>query len=358
MINKSFFEQANVYAEEKGMTVEDVYEVFKKSLVNSFKKAYGHTSCRVVINPDRNEILLYSVHKVVEAYSEELDPEAMAEILLEDAKKVKNYYKIGDIVEQQINIKNFSRSAVGAAKSVYTQGIRTKQRELAFDYFKKLENEMTTGVVSNITEKFIALDLGMNVTATLSINELLPNDNLKIGDTIRVYIKKVENTTKDPKVLVSRVDRQLVTRLMENFIPEIKDGTIEIKGIARDPGDRSKIALFSNDPNVDAIGSCVGEGGSRIREIVNALGGEKVDLYKWSENPEELISNSLQPANVFRVLKIDVKTKSSVVIVPDDHLSLAIGKQGQNVRLAVQSSGWKIDIMPLTEAFKNDLISI
>ena len=145
---------------------------------------------------------------------------------------------------------------------------------------------------------------------------------------------------------------------MENYIPEIKNGVIEIKGIARDPGDRTKIALFSNDEKVDAIGSCVGEGGARIREIVNALGGEKVDLYKWSEDPEELIANSLQPASVTRVLSIDVKNKTSQVVVPDDHLSLAIGKQGQNVRLAVQSCGWKIDIMPTSEAYEKGLINI
>ena len=145
---------------------------------------------------------------------------------------------------------------------------------------------------------------------------------------------------------------------METYIPEIKSGIIEIKGIARDAGDRSKIALYSNDPKVDAIGSCVGEGGSRIREIVNALGGEKVDLYKWSENPEELITNSLQPASVTRVLNIDVKNKTSQVVVPDDHLSLAIGKSGQNVRLAVQSCGWKIDIMPTSEAYEKGLINI
>lgn len=356
MINKAFFEQASELAEARGISVEDVYEIFKRSLVNSFKKIYGNTSCRVVINPDKNEINLYSVHKVVEEYSLELNPEDPQEMLLADAKKIKQSYKVGDTVEQVINIKNFGRSAIGAAKSVYTQGVRTKQREIAFDHFKALENEMVTAEVTNITDKYIGLDLGFGVGTSLPLNELLPNDNLQIGDTIRVYIKKVELTTKDPKVMVSRVDRQLVTRLMENYIPEIKDGTIEIKGIARDPGDRSKIAIYSNDPRVDAIGSCVGEGGVRIREIVNALGGEKIDLYKWSDVPEELISNSLQPANVTKVLSVDPKTKSSVVVVPDEHLSLAIGKQGQNVRLAVQSSGWKIDIMPVTEAFNKGLL--
>ncbi|MBQ9124554.1 MAG: transcription termination/antitermination protein NusA [Acholeplasmatales bacterium] len=352
MINKGFFENAEEVAQARGISVEDVYDTFKKGLINSFKRIYGNTSCRVVINPDRNEILLYSVHKIVEELSEELDPEAPAEMLVADAKKIKASAKVGDILEQQINIKNFNRTAVSAAKSVYTQGIKTKEREKAYEYFKSLENEMVNAEVSNMNEKYITLKLGYNVVTSIPVTELLPNDKFGIGDSIRVYIKKVENTTKDPKVSVSRTDRALVTRLMENYIPEIKSGIIEIKGIARDPGDRSKIALYSNDPKVDAIGSCVGEGGSRIREIVNALGGEKVDLYKWSDDPEELITNSLQPASVTKVLSIDPKAKSSVVVVPNEHLSLAIGKSGQNVRLAVQSCGWKIDIMPTSEAFE------
>ena len=357
MINKEFFKNAEEVAEARGISVNDVYDSFSKGLVNSYKKIYGNTSCRVVINPDKCEILLYGVHKVVEQLSEEpLDPEAPAEMLLEDAKKIKASYKVGDIVEQQINIKDFSRTAVGATKSVWTQGVRTRQRELAYEHFKALENEMVIAQVTNITEKFISLDLGMNVSTILPITELLPNDNLKIGSNVRVYIKRVEQTSKDPRVSVSRTDRALVTRLMENYIPEIKSGVIEIKGIARDPGDRSKIALLSNDPHVDAIGSCVGEGGSRIRDIVNALGGEKVDLYEWSEDPEELVTNALQPASVTQVIEIDEKNKTSRVVVPDEQLSLAIGKSGQNVRLAVQSCGWKIDIMPTSEAYQKGLI--
>ncbi len=356
MINKEFFKNAEEVAESKGISVEDVYDNFSKGLVNSYKKIYGNTSCRVVINPEKCEILLFGVHKVVAELSETPNPEEPAEMLLEDAKKIKASYKVGDIVEQQINIKEFGRTAIGAAKSVYTQGVRTRQRELAYEHFKGLENEMVLGEVTNITEKFVSLDLGMNVSTILPTTELLPNDNFKIGDNVRVYIKRVEQTSKDPRVSVSRTDRALVTRLMENNIPEIKSGVIEIKGIARDPGDRSKIALFSNDPHVDAIGSCVGEGGARIREIVNALGGEKVDLYEWSEDPEELVSNALQPASVTQVIEIDEKNKTSKVVVPDEQLSLAIGKSGQNVRLAVQSCGWKIDIMPTSEAYQKGLI--
>ena len=344
MINKAFFENAEEVASARGITVEEVYEVFKKGLINSFKKMYGNSSCEIIIDEGHHEIKMYSLHVVVENYSEELEEDAMAEMLLEDAKKIKASYKVGDIVKQEVNIKDFSRTQISAVKSVYTQGVRTKQRELAFEHFKSLENEMVISELSS--SKF----------GSLSLKELLPNDHPFIGEKMNVYIRKVEMTTKDPKVSVSRTDRALVIRLMENFIPEIKSGIIEIKGIARDPGDRSKIALYSNDPKVDAIGSCVGEGGSRIRDIVNALGGEKVDLYKWSEVPEELISNSLQPANVTKVLSIDPKTKSSVVVVPNDHLSLAIGKSGQNVRLAVQSCGWKIDIMPVTEAYEKGLL--
>lgn len=380
MINKAFFDSAVEVAEERGISVEDVYEIFKKGLINSFKKKNGNTSCKVVINPEKHEILLYAVYQVVEEYSEVQDPEGIKEILLVDAKKIKSSYKVGDVIEQQINIKEFSRTEIGATKSVYTQGVKTKQREIAYEHFKSLENEMITAIITNkelitikdkknkkednnevapVEEKKVlqyTLDLGYGVTTRIRENDLLPNDPREIGDKLCVYIKEVENTTKEPKVSVSRVDKSLVTRLMENYIPELKSGIIEIKGLAREPGDRSKIALYSNDPKVDAIGSCVGEGGIRIREIVNALGGEKIDLYKWSDNPEELIANSLQPASVTQVRDINVKEKTSIAIVPDDHLSLAIGKQGLNVRLAVQSCGWKIDIMPVSDAFKEGLL--
>lgn len=356
MINKSFFENAVEVAAEKGISVEDVYEIFKKSLVNSYKKVYGNTSCRVTINPEKHEILLIGIHKVVSELSAEQDPEEPEEILLEDAKKIKASAKVGDILEQQINFKNFGRTAVQASKSVCTQEIKSKQRQIAYDHFKELENEMVTGEVTNITERFVSIDLGFGVTTILPNNELLPNDHPKIGDNLRVYIKRVEQTSKDPRITISRADRNLVTRLLETNIPEIKEGIIEVKGLARDPGDRCKIAVFSNDPNIDAIGSCVGEGGYRTKEIVNALGGEKIDFYKWSDDPVELITNSLQPANVTKVYSIDEENKSSVVIVPDEHLSLAIGKSGQNVRLAVQSCGWKIDIMPVSEAYERDLL--
>lgn len=376
MINKDFYKLAEEDAENRGFDVDEVLGCMERALIGAFKREHGNTSCKVEFKKEKNEILLYSIHRVVEQYTdysvkeeqvevEQNQPESekpaepqYAEMLLEDAKKIKSSYKVGDLVLQQENLKNYSRTTILSAGNVYKQGVRTLEREKAYAYFKDLENEMINAEVSNIGDRFLTLKLGFNVTTILPMNELLPNDHPVIGDYMRVYVKRVEQTTKEPKVVVSRIERNLVTRLMESYIPEIKSGIIEIKGIARDPGDRTKIALYSNDERVDAIGSCVGEGGNRIKEIVNALGGEKVDLYKWSEDPEELISNSLQPASVTKVIKIDPKTKTSQVVVPDDHLSLAIGKQGQNVRLAVQSCGWKIDIMPTSEAYEKGLINI
>ena len=297
-----------------------------------------------------------------------------------EEKRIKSNVKVGDIVFEAIilddkkakttrrkkavddednnkpNKEVLSRTDIAAAKNVFNQDVKARQREVAYEFFKEKEGEMILATITNIDDKKVTLNIGMNTVAFLPKSEFLDSDKLFINSNIRVYVKKVEQTSKDPRVQISRTDKNLVTRLMETFIPEIKAGIIEIKGIARDPGDRSKIALYSNDENVDAIGSCVGEGGQRIKEIVNALGGEKVDLYKWSENPEELIPNSLQPANVTKVLEINVKEKSSRVVVPDDQLSLAIGKSGQNVRLAVQSCGWKIDIIPTSEAFEQGLL--
>lgn len=355
MINKDFFKQLEEISKDKGIDVEDLIDVFEKALVNSYKKETGSTSVVVELRADKGEIIMHSKQLVVEELTPTVEGE-MDQILLEDAKKIKSSYKVGDVVELPINIKNFGRLAATAAKNVFTQNVKALERARAYNYFKQFEDEMISAEVIDVNEKFVTLSIGFNTTTLLPQSELLPNDSFEVGDRIRVYVKKVEETTKDPKVFVSRSERNLVTRLMESIIPEIKDGTIEIKGIARDPGDRSKIAIYSVDPKVDAIGSCVGEGGCRIKEVVNALNGEKVDLYKWSENVEEMIANSLQPADVTKVLDVDVKNKTSLVIVPDNQLSLAIGKSGQNVRLAVQSCGWKIDIKPTSQAYKEGLL--
>lgn len=354
MVSKEFFKQIEEIAKERGLDAEDLIFAFKKALATSVKRETGKT-VRVDINPAKHEILAFTQELVVSEYNENPEND-MTQILLEDAKKLKSSIKVGEVLELPVSPKDFARQSARAAKSTFSSDLKALERKKAYDFFKKFEGEMISVDVLEANDKHVVISIGQGLTTLLPKSELLKNDNFVPGDRISVYVKKVEETTKDPRVFVSRNDRNLVTRLLESYIPEIKDGIIEIKGISRDAGDRCKIAIMSNDPSVDALGTCVGEAGSRIRGVVNALNGEKIDLYKWSDNPEELIANSLQPAHVAKVLNIDPKNKTSLAIVPDDQLSLAIGKNGQNVRLAVVSCGWKIDIKPVSEAYNDGLL--
>ena len=350
MISKEFFENVELMANERGITVEQALEAVKEGMIKAYRKATGNTSARVEFKPEKNEIVMYSQMRVVAEINED-DEDEMTQITLADAKKITSRCKIGDIIEQKIDPKkDFGRQAASVGKQTFNQNVRNSEKENITEYFKKCENEMIDAVVLKRDEKGATLQLANNYTTFLPAREILPNDNLVPGDKIKIYLVSVESDTKGPKITVSRSDKNLVIRLMEQSIPEIQDGTIEIMGIARDAGDRSKVAICSTDPNVDAIGSCVGEKGMRINSIVNALNGEKIDLYKYSSVPEELIANSLQPATVLAVIDVDPKAKTSLAIVPDDQLSLAIGKAGQNVRLAVQSCGWKIDIKSESDA--------
>ena len=350
MISKEFFENVELMAKERGITVDQALEAVREGMIKAYRKATGNASARVEFDPEKNEITMYSQMLVVDEISE--DPEIeMTQITLADAKKIKTRCKVGDIIEQKIDPKkDFGRQAASVGKQTFNQNVRNAEKDNITEYFKKCENEMIDATVIRCDEKGATLQLANNYTTFLPAREILANDNFVVGDKIKIYLVSVENTTKGPKITVSRSDKNLVIRLMEQSIPEIQDGTIEIMGIARDAGDRSKVAICSTDPNVDAIGSCVGEKGMRINSIVNALNGEKIDLYKYSSVPEELIANSLQPATVLAVIDVDPKAKTSLAIVPDDQLSLAIGKAGQNVRLAVQSCGWKIDIKSESDA--------
>ncbi len=359
MVSKEFFKQIEAYAESKQLDIETVLESFKTSIVKATEKETKKTA-KVEFNPGKNEILVYTLEKVVEEYTvpseDDEEEDKITEILLEDAKKVKSNAKVGDIIQTLVDPKLFSRQTTRAAKSTFGSDIKGVERAKAYEHFLMFQDEMITATITGINDKFLILDVGQQTSTVLPKSELLEHDEFNVGDKIKVYVKKVEQGSKGPKIVVSRSDKNLVIRLLENSISEIKDGIVEIKGIARDAGDRCKIAIYSNDPQVDALGACVGTGGERIKEVVNALGGEKIDLYKWSDVNEELIANSLQPAKVTKVLNIDVKNKSALAIVPDDQLSLAIGKAGQNVRLAVMSSGWKIDIKPSKEAFDEHLL--
>ena len=346
MISKEFYKQLEVVAEEKGLSIEQILESFRGSLIHAYKRNYGNSSVRVEFKPEKHELLMFS-QRVVVASFDEVDPESdILPILLSEAKKVNSRAKVGDILEEPVNIKDFGRMAANQAKQILNQNIKNYEKENSFAYFKNMENEMISAKVIDIQDNYLTLSIGQGITTLLPKKELLPNDEFFVGDSIRVYVSSVEQGTKGPKVYVSRNDKHLVIRLLEQSVPEIKEGIVEIKGIARDAGDRSKVAVYSTDPNVDPIGACVGEGGARIHDVVRSLNGEKVDLYRWSEDPATLIANSLQPTNVIAVINVDVKTKTSLAIVPDNQLSLAIGKNGQNVRLAVQSCDWKIDIKP------------
>lgn len=350
MISKEFYKQLEIISEERGLSLEQLLDSFQKGLINAHKRTYGNTSVRVEFRPEKHEILMYSRRLVVETL-DDLDPESeILPILYTDAKKINSRAKVGDILEEPVNIKDFGRMAASQAKQIFNQNMKNYEKENSFQYFKNMENEMISAQILEITDTHLTLSIGQNVTTLLPKKELLPNDEFFVGDSIRVYVSNVEQGTKGPKVFVSRNDKHLVIRLLEQNVPEIKEGIVEIKGIARDAGDRSKVSVYSNDPTVDPIGACVGENGSRIREVVNSLNGEKVDLYRWSEDVKELIANSLQPTNVVAVINVDPKTKTSLAIVPDNQLSLAIGKNGQNVRLAVQSCDWKIDIKPVSVA--------
>jgi len=349
MTSKEFFKALELLSEERDIPKEKILEVFGKGLVNAYKKAYnGKQNAEVVFNEERAEITLVAKSLVVA----EVDPEAEpgTQISLAEAREIKKTAKIGDIIEEKITPKNFGRLAASTAKQMLTQGLKQLERERNLEYFTDKVGEMISAELVQINDEFVTLNLGKDTETSIPARDLLPSD-LFLGNRISVYITKVEETTKGPKVYVSRTDRNLVKRLMENAIPELKEGVIEIVGLSRDPGDRCKVCVASNDDDVDPVGACLGRNGMRIKSVIDSLNGEKIDVYKYSADPKELVSNSIQPAKTISVI-IDAKDKSALAIVPDDQLSLAIGKKGQNVRLAVQSCGWKIDIKPETEALE------
>ena len=344
MVSKEFYKQLEALAEEKGLSVDRVLKAFEDGLIKGYRREHGNTSVRVEFRPEKHELNMYSRRIVVNSYDER-DPEIdILPILLVDAKKLNHRIKVGDILEEPVNIKDYSRLAAVQVKQILRQNIQLAERESVYQYFKDLENEMIGAQVIDEDDEKLLLNLGQGVTTFLPRKNLLKNDKYHKGDRINVYITNVENGTKNVKVFVSRNDNHFLTRLLEQYVPEIKDGVVEIKGIARDAGDRTKIGLYSNDPNVEAIGSVVGKDSERINAVKRALGGENIDLFEWSDDIKERIKNSLQPAKVIAVINVDMINKTSLAIVPDNQLSLAIGQKGQNVRLAVQAINFKVDI--------------
>ena len=343
-MNTELLEALNVLEKEKSISKDTLLEAIEQSLIQACKNHFGKAdNIKVNIDPQTCEFGVFAEKTVVE---EVLDP--VLEISLEDAKKMNSQYDLGDTVNVEIKSKEFGRIATQNAKNVILQKIREEERKVIFNQYYGKEKDVVTGIVQRSLGKNYSINLG-KADAILSENEQVKTEVFQPTERIKVYIVEVKDTPKGPKIMVSRTHPELVKRLFESEVTEVKDGIVEIKSIAREAGSRTKIAVYSNDPDVDPVGACVGMNGARVNAIVSELRGEKIDIINWNENPAMLIENALSPAKVISVIA-DGEEKSAKVVVPDYQLSLAIGKEGQNARLAARLTGFKIDIKSETQA--------
>lgn len=330
---------------EKGISREVIIEAIEKSLYDACKKDFGNNE-NVTVNMDREtgDIEVFAAKTVVEEVQDKA-----SEIALEEALMISSKYAVGDTVNLEITPKNFGRIAAQQARSVIVQTIKEEEKKALFEHFYCKEKDIVTGVVQRYVGRNISVSLDDKMDALLMENEQIKSEHYRPTDRIKLYIVEVKETNKGPKVIVSRTHPELVKRLFEKEVTEVADGTVEIKSISREPGSRSKIAVWSNDPNVDPVGACVGMNGNRVNTIVDDLHGEKIDIVTWSEDPAIFIENALSPSKVVSV-RVDEEEKSAQVVVPDYQLSLAIGKEGQNARLAARLTGYKIDIKSESQA--------
>jgi len=346
MNTKEFFAALDLLEKEKGISKEIIKETFEHALVSAYKKNYNQaTNFTVEINEVAGTIKMYQQKEVVEEVEN-----PMEQLSLDEARTKNPNHEIGDFVTYEVTPKDFGRIATQTAKQVVKQRIRQAERDNLLQELRDREGEIVTGLVVKDDGKHVFIDLG-KVEGLLPMREVLNPEEIRPNSRMKVYISKIEAKTKGPVVYVSRKDPNLIKRLFELEVPEIYDGTVEIMAVARDAGDRTKICVFSEDENVDPVGACVGPSGSRVQNIVNELNGEKIDIIQYSKDPAILVANALSPAQVTKVV-VDEGTKATKVLVPDAQLSLAIGKRGQNARLAAQLTGWKIDIKPESEAAK------
>lgn len=330
---------------EKGISKDIIVEAIEKSLLDACKKDFGKSD-NITVNMDRETgaIEVFAAKTVVE----EVEDNA-AEISLEKALMISSKHAVGDVIQVEITPKNFGRIAAQQARSVIVQTIKEEEKKALFEHFYCKEKDVVTGVVQRYVGKNISVSLDDKMDALLMENEQIKTEHYKPTDRIKLYIVEVKDTNKGPKIIVSRTHPELVKRLFEKEVAEVADGTVEIKSISREAGSRSKIAVWSNDPNVDPVGACVGMNGNRVNTIVDDLKGEKIDIITWSEDPVIFIENALSPSKVVSV-DVDEEEKSARVVVPDYQLSLAIGKEGQNARLAARLTGYKIDIKSESQA--------
>ena len=343
-MNTELLEALTILEKEKNISKEVLMEAIEQSLIQACKNHFGKAdNVHVTIDHETCEFSVYADKTVVEVVE---DP--VMEISLSNAKMMDSKYELGDIVQVPIQSKQFGRIATQNAKNVILQKIREEERKVLYDEYFQKEKDVVTGVVQRYMGKNVSVNLG-KVDAILSENEQVKGEVYKPTERIKVYVLEVKDSPKGPKIMVSRTHPELVKRLFEAEVTEVKDGIVEIKSIAREAGSRTKIAVWSNDPDVDAVGACVGMNGARVNTIVEELRGEKIDIISWNENSALLIENALSPAKVITVLA-DPDEKTALVIVPDYQLSLAIGKEGQNARLAARLTGFKIDIKSETQA--------
>lgn len=343
-MNAEFMEALSELEREKGIGKDVLLDAIEAALISGYKRNFNTAqNVRVDINKMTGVIKVYARKTVTE---EVLDPRT--EISLEAAREINPNYTLEDIVEIEVTPRDFGRIAAQTAKQVVTQRIREAERGLIYHAFIEKEEDIVTGIVQRQDQRNVYIDLG-KVEAVLPLNEMMPTDKFVHNDRVKAYITKVENTTKGPQIILSRTHPGLLKRLFELEVPEIYDGVVEIKSVAREAGQRSKIAVYSRNPEVEPVGSCVGPKGVRVQTIVNELKGEKIDIVSWSESVEEYVANALSPSKVVEV-NVFENEKMCRVIVPDYQLSLAIGIKGQNARLAAKLTGWKIDIKSETQA--------
>lgn len=343
-MNKELIEALNLLEKEKDISKDTLLEAIENSLLTACKNHFGKAdNVKVTINRDTGDFKVIAEKTVVEEVTDDV-----TEISLVNAKLKDPRYEIGDIVNVEIKSKEFGRIATQNAKNVILQKIREEERKSLYNQYYEKEKDIVTGIVQRYVGKNVSINLG-KVDAMLMENEQVKGEVFDPTERIKLYVLEVKDTPKGPKILVSRTHPELVKRLFESEVIEVKDGTVEIKSISREAGSRTKIAVWSNDPNVDPVGACVGLNGIRVNAIVEELRGEKIDIINWSENPAILIENALSPAKVITVLADD-EEKTAKVIVPDYQLSLAIGKEGQNARLAARLTGFKIDIKSESQA--------
>ncbi len=340
-MNRDFIDALDALEKEKHISRDVLLNTIENALVSAYRKNYGTAeNVRVAIDRENGDVAVLMRKDVV--YDEDFRDD-LKEIPLSEAREIDERYEAGDGIEFSVMPEDFGRIAAQTAKQVVVQRIRETERGMVYDEFVTRQGEIVTGMVQRISGKTIFVNLG-RTEGILSVNEQVPGEHFEVRDRLKVYIMDVKKTTKGPQVFLSRSHPGLVRRLFELEVPEIQDGTVEIKSIAREAGSRTKMAVWSNDENVDPVGACVGARGSRVQRVVDELSGEKIDIIFWNEDPAQFIANVLSPSDVEAVLIEDESERTATAIVPDSQLSLAIGRQGQNVRLAAKVSGWKIDI--------------